>query len=234
VNAALVLVLAALAVGCEGVRKAERIETELVEITSEAQLRTSIVGGRMTAAELAARKKVGASTVDLGEGDAALASYVLVDARNNSVRDAYVTLDGVLAGDAGRTASLKAESLFVPAGATRTFLLLDDALAPQPWAKGVEVKVVGAVAAKFPPPISITNVEVSTVGDHVVASATIGSTAHREGKGIVHAAFHDEFGKPLSRGHSLHILLPGKTEVVRFAGPPHSKTATIFAGESTF
>jgi hypothetical protein len=227
------LAIATCAVGCDRVPGSEKIPTDRIAVVGEAQLRTSIVGGTMSPEELAARRKLGERTEDLGDGKAVEASYVLVDAANESGKDAYVTLDGTLRGD-GKSATLKAESLFVPAGETRTFLLLDDALAPQRWATGVEVKVSGAFVAKWPPPITITDVKVETVGDHVVATATIGSTADRDGRGIVLAAFYDERGKPLSRGHSLHALVPGKTEVVRYAGPPHSTSAKVFAGESTF
>jgi hypothetical protein len=221
---------------CKGPAKVERIPVERIKIVSQAELRTTTVGGRMTANEIELWKSQlpEGQAFFTGDDEAINASYVLVDAENQSEKDAFVTLDGTLIGDNKQTAGLKAESLYVPAGDSRTFLLLDDKLAPEPWAQGVKVVVTGAMVAKFPPAMDIQKVNVFTDGDHVVAAAEVTATAKRDGEGIVHCAFHDAAGDPIARAHAVLVLQPGQTSVVRFKGPTGSKTATIFAGDEVY
>jgi hypothetical protein len=222
-------------VACKTPSGPERIPVAQIKIVSAAKLRTSPVGGRMSANEVALwKQELGRDQPFFaGDDEAVDASYVLVDAENRSERDAFVTVDGTLVG-AGKTGKLRPESLYVPAGDRRTFLLLDDKLAPEPWAQSVDVVVKGAMVAKFAPAMTITDVNVFTEDDHVVAAANVTATAKRPGEGIIHCAFHDADGDPLSRGHAVLVLEPGKTSVVRFKGPPGSKTATIFAGDEVY
>lgn len=230
-----VLVLLAVA-GCKTPQPPERIPIAQIKIVSQAELRTTPVGGKMSKNEIELWKQELPADQPFftGDDEAINASYVLVNAENQSERDAFVTLGGTLVGDHGQTAKLKPESLYVPAGDSRTFLLLDDKLAPEPWAQGVKVVVTGAMVAKFPPAMQVDKVNVFTDGDHVVAAADVTATAKRDGKGIVHCAFLDAAGDPIARAHAVLWLAPGKTSVVRFKGPPGSKTATIFAGDEVY
>jgi hypothetical protein len=240
----------ALAAGCKKDTTGKlEISTEEIVVVHDPTLRTSMVGGQMDPREIeirqklnelepdpnvrAERERMGAQGYDVGDAPAVSSSYVLVDAENRSVHDAYVTLDGTLSGGEQK-AELKAESLFVPAGGIRTFLLLDDELKPREWATGVNVKVVGALIAKFPPSMAISDENVFTDGDHVVAAATVTSTVKAYLRGIVHCAFHDAAQKPIGRGHAILELEGGATSNVRFVGPRGSKTATIFAGDATY
>lgn len=209
------------------------VPLDQIGVVHDPTLRTSPVGGAMDPTEQAIRDRLGETGYVVGEGTAVTSSYVLVDAENRSTSDAYVTLDGTLSGD-GQKAPLKAESLFVPAGGIRTFLLLDDRLAPRPWATGVNVKVTGAMVARYRPAIEVSDLHVFTDGDHVVAAATVTSTAKRPGRGLVHCAFHDPAQKPIGRGHTILELEPGKAYTVRFVGPRGSSTADVFPGDATF
>jgi hypothetical protein len=229
---AIVLVLAA-AVGCDQPDRAARIDLDLIVIERRPALRTSPIGGAPDPAEVRAYEEAEGGPMWAGTGKPIEASYVLVDAENRSPTDAAVTLGGTLTG-AAQTAPLRRESLFVPAGGTRTFLLLDQGLAPRPWATGVEVKVTGAVEARHRPAFEIADVHQLPDGDRVVVAASVTSTAKRAGTVIVLAAFHDADGAPLSRGHTFLRLLPGEPQTVRFVGPPGSVRGTIFQGESVF
>jgi hypothetical protein len=235
----LAAVAAALVAGCARDPEPVRIPLDQIKVKGNPHLRTSPVGGQMEADEIAIRKRLGEPEFDRGDAAAVNAAYVLVDAENLSPHDAYVSLDGTLnaggGGDGGgQTAPLKAESLFVPSGATRTFLLLDEGLAPRPWAQGVEVKLTGVRVAAYPPPIDITELHVFDDGDHVVAAATATPNVKRAGRGLVHCAFHDKGGNPIGRGHMVLPFEPGKSSTVRFVGPKGSATATIFPGEAAF
>jgi hypothetical protein len=231
--AAAAVAVAAPAAGCARDKEPERIPLDQIKVKGNPHLRTSPVGGQMDPDEIAIRQRLGETDFDRGEAAAVNAAYVLVDAENLSPHDAYVSLDGTLNGG-GQTAPLKAESLFVPSGATRTFLLLDEGLAPRPWAQGVEVKLSGVRIAAYPPPIDITDLHVFDDGDHVVAAATATPNVKRAGRGLVHCAFHDQGGNPIGRGHMVLQFEPGKPSTVRFVGPKGSATATIFPGEAAF
>lgn len=214
----------------------ERIPLAQIKIVSAAKLRTSSVGGKMSANEVELwKQELGKdATFFRGDDEAVEASYVLVDAENRSDHPAFVTVDGTLVGPGGKTGGLKAESLYVPAGDRRTFLLLDDKLAPELWATGVTAAVTSAIVAKGPPAMAIADVHVFADGDAVVATANVTATAKNPGKGIIHCAFHDADGDPVSRGHAVLLLEPGKTYGVTFKGPPGAKTATIFAGDEVY
>jgi len=70
---------------------------------------------------------------------------VLVEAENTANAGAYVTLGGELTDDAGKTVStLRAASLYIPAGELRTFALVDKERKPRPTAKGAKIFVRGA------------------------------------------------------------------------------------------
>ena len=63
---------------------------------------------------------------DAVENVAGKATFVLVDAENRSPNAAYIALRGTLLDAAGTTVGrLRTEELYVPAGATRTYALLD-------------------------------------------------------------------------------------------------------------
>jgi hypothetical protein len=227
------LPLLVVAAACSKAEPAAQIPLEQIAVVGQPTLRTSPLGGQTDPNEVLARRKVeaGAGPVYLGEGETVTASYVLVAAENRSTTAANVTLGGTLTGP-DQTAALRRESLYVPAGATRTFLLLDHALAPQPWATGVTVVVTGAVEARHPPPFAITDFHQFVDGDRVVIAANVASTAKRRRLVIVHAAFHDRAGAPLSRAHAILQLVPGVPQTVRFVGPSGSTAGTIYEGES--
>ena len=229
-----VIVAAVLLVACGREREPARdVDLSLIVVRDTANLQTKPVGGAPHPAEIIVAYKLGEEDSLWGEGQAVDASYVLVDAENTSNKDLDVSLAGQLTG-ADKTAPLRVESLWIPAGQRRTFVLLDKALAPAPWATGVKVVVAGAKLAKYPPPIAITDQTVFPDGDRVVAAARVTSTVKKRGAFMVLAAFHDAHDKPIARGSSLVRLAGGEQQTVRFVGPPGSKTATIFSGQSQF
>jgi len=232
VRVSLLILLAAASAACSKAEPIARIPLEQIAVVGQPALRTSPLGGKTDPNEVLARRKVEAAAgpVYLGEGETVTASYVLVDAENRSTTDANVTLGGDLSGP-DQTVPLRRESLLVPAGATRTFLLLDQGLAPRPWATGVKVVVTGAVEARHAPPFTITDFHQMTDGDRVVVAANVVATTKRRRLVIVHAAFHDKDRAPLSRAHAVLQLMPDLPQTVRFVGPPGSTAGTIFVGE---
>jgi hypothetical protein len=162
-------------------------------------------------------------------------TYVLVDAQNISDRDLSITLGGDLTDAAGTVVShLRPESLRMPAGASRTFVLLDDKDQARPRASGATIFVRGAVAPTWKPTVVIT--EPNAFDDHgkVMVAANVVNQAARPGRVLVLAGFHDKDGRPVQRQFDLVELAANETKVVRFIGPEGATKGAIWLGDSTY
>ncbi len=207
-----------LLLACDPPRKWEVVEVEAAKITVMADkltLRHDVVGQGRFAGE---------------------ATFVLVDARNQHTVDAEVTLGGDLIDAAGQVvAALRPESLRIPAGARRTFALVDDHNQPRPTAVSARVRVVGATETPHTDMLSVERGTIHKLGDdRLQASAILQNRAERNVKVIMLGAFHDAQDRPVARPFSV-LELDGKTSrPVEFTGPPGSVKGYVFAGQLVY
>jgi len=182
------------------------------------------------------------------------ATFVLVDARNRASEGAYVTLGGELV-DAGgaKVGDLIVQSLWIPAGETRTFALVDTERKARPAATKARAKVRGA--SVFPAPLARIEEQV-THDDHgqLVVAAYLVNDAPGEGTVMVVGVFHDAAGRPLTRPFNV-VKIAGKQDPatpgncpdagedrkplvskcpIQFVGPPGAVRATMFVGDTLY
>jgi len=173
----------------------------------------------------------------VGEGKfAGQATFALVDARNQHGVDVEVTLGGDLIDARGQVVgALRPESLRIPAGARRTFALVDDRNQARPSAVSARVRVVGATETRHADMLSVDRGTIHTLGeDRLQASAILDNRAERNVKVIVLAAFYDAADRPVARPFSV-LELDGKTSrPVEFTGPPGSTKGYIFTGQLVY
>ena len=192
-------------------------------------------------AQLSASEVVVSSNANLRIGpigeeqEAAAASFVLVDAENRSTHDAYVTLVGEFAdADGHAIVGLRPEELFIPAGQSRTYALVDEKLRSEPNAKGAQVRVRTASVASFAPSVHVSDLNVFHDQGRAVVAANITNEIDKTAQVVVLAAFHDAAGKPLIRPFQVMPMGGKVTKVARFVGPPGSTDGTIYIGEVTY
>ncbi len=197
----------------------KQLDPTLIEVVDNARLRTDTVGDGKFASE---------------------STFVLVDAKNPTPDGAYVTLAGELLGDAGaKVGTLKAQSLWIPPGESRTFALVDTERVPRPTTTSAKIVVTGALVTHDPPRMRITDphsfVDKYTEADQpvsrIVVQATLTNDAPRVGKAIVIASFHGPDGRPMTRPFQPIEIGGNKSTTVQFVGPAGSTTGTIFVGD---
>jgi hypothetical protein len=194
--------------------EARHLDLALIRVSSDARMRTDTVG-------------------DGAFQDTA--TFVLVDAENRGADGAYVTLGGALV-DAGGAdvGALKPQSLWIPAGASRTFALVDAERKPRPDAKLTRVEVRGALVPLDPPRARIEELHSFVDQDRIIVQAYLVNDAERIGRIVVIGAFHDEANRPMTRPFEVVEIAARSREVVRFIGPPRSKRGTIFVGDTVY
>ena len=194
--------------------KAHQLDLDFIRVSADARLRTDTVG-------------VGTFEEQ--------ATFVLVDADNTSKEGAYVTLGGKLAdADGTQLGELRAQSLWIPPGETRTFALVDKDRKPRPSSARARIEVKGALVPAVPPPYRVTGVKDWPQDDKVIASGTVENDADTSGAIVVIASFHDAGGRPITRPYTMLKVAPHAKTPVQFVGPPGSKHGTIFAGEAIY
>jgi hypothetical protein len=203
-------VIAVLAAGCTKPDAPAEVPDGLVRVSDDVVVRTDTVG--------------------YGK-DAKTATFVLVDATNLTDHDLLITLGGELVGEKG---TLRPESLRMPAGASRLFVLVDDHDTARPGATGAKVFVRGAVPPTWTPTITLTDGHAFDDHGKVMLAANVNNEADREGTVIVMASFHDGDGKPVVRKFDVVHLDAKETKVVRFVGPEEAKVGTMYLGDSTY
>lgn len=163
------------------------------------------------------------------------ASFVLVDAENTASEGGYVALRGSLVDATGAVVGrLRPEELYMPAGSSRTFVLLDADELPRPTATGAKVEVGSAIRLKRGNTIKITDETIHPDHDRVVAAANVTNSATKSAKVIVLASFHDANGKPLTRPFDVISIGAGATRAVRFVGPAGSTKGAVYLGQVTY
>jgi hypothetical protein len=175
-------------------------------------------------------------TDSVGAGDfATRATFVLVDAENISDHELAITLGGDLIDANGAVVShLRPESLRMPKGASRTFVLVDDASREQPAATDAKVFVRGAVAPTWSPTATLTDGHAFDDHGKTMVAANLTNMADRPGSVLVLAGFHDAAGHPVARSFDVVALDANQTKVVRFVGPPGSVTGAIWLGDANY
>ena len=221
-----------LALACGKSEPKRELDLDLIEVLG-ANMRTDTVGG-------------GEFTDQ--------ATFVLVDARNRAREGAYVTLGGELV-DASNTkvGDLIIQSLWIPAGETRTFALVDTERRARPTATKARAKVRGA--SVFPPPLARIE-ELHTFNDHgqLVIQAYLINDAPGDGIVMVVGVFHDASGRPLTRPFNLVKIAGQQTPAtqgncpdageervaifskcpIQFIGPEGAKTGAMFVGDTLY
>ena len=223
------LLFVALLAACTRTEAPPEVDPGLVRVSDDVVVRTDTVGE--------GRDQFDDDGVVHQKGDifAKSATFVLVDAQNTSDHDLLITLGGDLINSGhAKISSLRPESLRLPKGASRTFVLVDGEDQPRPDATGAKIFVRGAVAPTWSPTVSLSDGH--SFDDHgkVMVAANVHNDADREGQVIVMAAFHDAGGKPVVRQFDLVKLAAGETKVVRFIGPEGATVGTIYLGDSNY
>lgn len=194
--------------------KAHQLDLDFIRVSTDARLRTDTVG-------------VGTFEEQ--------ATFVLVDADNTSKEGAYVTLGGKLGDADGKPlGELRSMSIWIPAGETRTFALVDKERKPRPASARARIEVKGALVPAVPPPYQVTGIKDWPQDDKVITSGTVENDANLAGAIMVIASFHDAEGRPMTRPFTLLRVAPHGKLPVQFVGPPGSKHGTIFAGEAIY
>jgi len=213
-----IVVVLAVLLGCgKPVETRDRqLDHAAILVTTDAKMRTDVVGGGAFAET---------------------STFVLVDAKNTTSEGAYVTLIGALADAAGvKVATLKAQSLWIPAGESRTFALVDEQREPRPTAVAASVEVIGAVVTGYAPVAKLSDVKQLDDGDKVIMQGMLENPSDRAAKIIVISAFHDALvgGTPMTRPFD-YIALEAKQKVgVQFVGPKGSKRGSLFIGDEAY
>ena len=223
-------------VGCDA-GQVKNLDLEKITISADARLRTDTVGG----------------------GDhVSTSSFVLVDAKNTAEQGAYVSLGGELVDGGGAViGTLRPQSLWVPAGESRTFALVDTERKPRPAATGTRIKVRGALISDPPPRARIADLHAFDDHGKIVVQANLVNDHPRIGHVMVIASFHDAQNRPLTRPFRLVRIGPsGTADTVeecpdaetprekfparaarcpqQFVGPPGSVRGTIYVGDVVY
>ena len=207
-------ILAIALLGCAQKKRSHDIDHDLIRVTNDARLRTDLVGG-------------GEHTDN--------ATFVLVEAENTAKEGANVTLGGELTDEHGATVgTLRAQSLYIPSGETRTFALIDKERKPRPTAKGARIRVRGARVPPMPPPAHVEGIRQLQDGNKTVMQGVLKNEGARGGDIMVIATFYGPDNKPMTRPFSVIWVPPNATQPVQFVGPPGSTRGTIFVGDLSY
>lgn len=193
-----------------------QLDHAAILVTTDAKMRTDVVGGGKFAET---------------------STFVLVDAKNTTSEGAYVTLTGTLVdAGGGKVATLKAQSLWIPAGEARTFALVDEQRKPRPTAVGAQVEVIGAAVTGFSPVAKLSDVKQVDDGDKVIMQGMLENPSDRPAKIVVISAFHDALvgGTPMTRPFDYVALEPHQKVGVQFVGPKGSKRGSLFVGDEAY
>jgi hypothetical protein len=206
-----VAVAIAIAGACDRSPTPRQLDLDLVTVGG-ARLRTDVVGSEQFAER---------------------ATFVLVDADNQSDDGAYVTLAGQLMAGSAVAGDLTPQSLWVPAHGERTFALVDSKRMARPDADGGRIMVRGA-AVDTPPVARVDDVkDMDDYGKRVVQGELV-NEADRPGTAVVIASFHDAHGKPMTRPFELVPMTANGRQAVQFVGPVGSVKGEMYVGDVVY
>jgi hypothetical protein len=238
---AVVALGASAGVACERHERAPVVDASAIAIGKLVTIRTDQVGPdpacqpRMVLQAGRQVPTVPIECVGKAPDPAKAATFVLVDVDNRDQQDAIVTLGGVLVdGDGQEVGRLAPAALRIPAGARRTFALIDSEKRARPTATDARLDVREVAHPAYPEPVRITDGEVSREGGQVVASGTVENLTDKPAQVIIIAGFQDAAGKPLTRPFALYQLGPRAKKPALFTGPPGTATGYIFVGQVEF
>jgi hypothetical protein len=207
------LLVIAVTASCEPVRSTA-LDLDLVWVSGDAKVRTDIVGeGRFSSQ----------------------ATFVLVEAGITSGEPAMVTLAGTFTDEHGANiAVLRPESLWIPGGGRRLFVLVDRERTPRPTARGAQITVSGARVATSAPVMRV--VDETSFDDYgkLVLQARLINDANRVGSAVVFAAFYDANRVPMARPFTLVPIEANSTLPIRMIGPPGSRYGSMFLGDLVY
>ncbi len=228
------LLVAAAGLGACKSNPARNLDLDQIRVLSNATLRTDQVSGGP--ATTPPRPLPGYEIAHEPQDPYATSTtFVLVDAENGATESAYVTLGGELTDDTGAiVGTLKAQSLWVPAGERRLFALVDNERKERPASTSARIVVRGALIPDSPPRARIEQLHTFDDYGKVVAQANLVNDADRIGKVIVVSAFHDARGKPMTRPFQIIEIDRKQTRPVQFVGPQGSTTGTIFVADVAY
>lgn len=204
--------LAGLVIAC-GKPARRELELGLIRITGEGKLRTDTVG----------------DTVE------ETATFVLVDAENTGKEGAFVTLAGELADGSGHpVGEFKATSLWMPAGESRTFALVDRERKARPSASAAKILVRQATIPAAPPAVYVDQIRELEDNGKLVVQGVLHNDAQRPGQIVVIGSFHGADGRPTTRPFTIQRVAAGTTQAVQFVSTPAAKHGTIYVGDTAF
>jgi hypothetical protein len=200
-------------VACEDAAT-RKLDLDKIIVTADAKLRTDTVG----------------------EGEfSQRASFVLVDAENTGGEGAVVALGGQLTDDRGAAVGeLKPQSLWIPAGETRTFALVDRAQASRPDAHAARIVVRSATIPNYPPPAHVDQIREVPDNGKLVVQGVLHNDTDRRGEIEVIASFHASDRTPMTRPFTLLHVQARSEQTVQFVSPPGAAHGTIFVGDSSY
>ncbi len=190
-----------------------QLDLDFIKITGEGKLRTDTVGDTVMET----------------------ATFVLVDAENTSKDGAYVTLAGELADASGKAlGDFKATSLWIPAGETRTFALVDRERKARPEAMAAKILVRQATIPPEPPAAYVDHIREVEDNGKLVVQGILHNDAKRPGQIVVIGSFHAADGRPMTRPFAIQRVPAGATQAVQFVSLPGAKHGTIYVGDTAF
>jgi hypothetical protein len=190
-----------------------QLDLDLIKITGEGKLRTDTVGDQVQET----------------------ATFVLVDAENTGTEGAVVTLAGALADGSGHpVGEFKATSLWIPAGESRTFALVDRERRARPEATAAKILVRQATIPVAPPAAYVDQVREIEDNGKLVVQGVLHNDAKRPGQIVVIGSFHAADGRPMTRPFTIQRVEPGATQAVQFVSTPGAKHGTIYVGDTAF
>lgn len=189
------------------------LDLDLIKITGEGKLRTDTVGDQVQET----------------------ATFVLVDAENTGKEGAIVTLAGALADASGHAVGdFKATSLWIPAGESRTFALVDRERRARPEASAAKILVRQATIPVAPPAAYVDQLREIEDNGKLVVQGVLHNDAKRPGQIVVIGSFHAADGRPMTRPFTIQRVDAGATQAVQFVSAPGAKHGTIYVGDTAF
>lgn len=203
---------AALIVAC-GEPTRRELALDLIKITGEGKLRTDTVGDTVKET----------------------ATFVLVDAENTGNEGAFVTLAGDLADGSGHAVgTFKATSLWIPAGESRTFALVDRERKARPEAHAAKILVRQATIPAERPAVYVDHIREIEDNGNLVVQGVLHNDAKRPGQIVVIASFHGADGRPMTRPFTIQRVAAETTQAVQFVSTSGAKHGTIYVGDTAY
>ena len=163
------------------------------------------------------------------------ATYVLVDVENNHDRDLVVGIGGeLLDADGKPVATLRKEAMRIPAGGLRMYAPVTADSTHHPNAKSARMYVTSTIVPSYDRMVVVEEGRVYIDNDRAVVDGWVTNTGKGKVAVIVIGAFWDADGSPVQRPHTIMEIREGERHPARFVGPPGSRKAMIFAGDTQY